>query len=152
MIREGVVKGKSNGMLQVCFERPEACEKCGACSGNSHVHLAEVSGEAQIGDRVAVEMPDAKVLKISLIVYAVPLCFLIAGIAAGTLLFKSDLGGAAIGLILMALSYVVLRKVDHRLGGKDEYAIRLIAVVANKQDPMETEVCKNGNEDHSSTV
>ena len=129
MIREGIVKESKNHMLSVCFERPEACEKCGACSGSSHTHLAQVKGDAQVGDRVAVEMPEAKVLKISVLVYAIPLCALIIGLVIGCLLMGSDLAGAGMGLGLMAASYLVLKQIDKNIASRPEYSPQLIAVV-----------------------
>ena len=134
VIREGIVKECKNGILSVCFERPEACEKCGACAGNAHTHLAQVAGEALPGDRVAVEMPEAKVFRISLLVYAVPLAAFIAGLLIGCLLLGSDPAGAALALLLMAASYILLRRVDKRIKNRPEYSLRLIAVVHAGED------------------
>ncbi|MBO2517210.1 MAG: hypothetical protein CW338_08080 [Clostridiales bacterium] len=144
MIREGIVKESKNGMLSVCFERPEACEKCGACGGSSHTHLAQVKGEAQTGDRVAVEMPEAKVLKISVLVYAIPLAALILGLLIGCLLIGNDIAGACIGLGLLAVSYFMLKLIDRRIAARPEYAPQLIAVVpaqktADTAENIETE-------------
>ncbi len=139
MIREGIVKGKRNGMLEVCFERPEACEKCGACSGSAHTHMTLIKGTAQVGDRVAVDMPDSKVLKVSLLVYAVPLACLVLGLILGSVFFMTDLGCALSGVTLMLLSYGVLHFIDRALGKKQALQPQLVAVV-----PAER---KNGNEE-----
>lgn len=133
MIREGIVKDKKNGMLQVCFERPEACEKCGACAGSAHNHMTSLRGEAEIGDRVAVDMPDSKVFGISLLVYAVPLVFLLIGLLAGEWIFENDLICALCGIGLMAMSYVILHFTDQKIGRKQNFQPQIIAVVPGKK-------------------
>lgn len=129
MIREGIVKGKKNGMLEVCFERPEACEKCGACAGRAHTHLTQIKGEAEIGDRVAVDMPDAKVFRVSLLVYAVPLAGLVAGMLLGYYLLGTDTACALCGIALMAVSYLILHFIDKRVKRTGKYTPELVAVV-----------------------
>ena len=136
MIREGIVKAKSGDTLEICFERPEACEKCGACSGG-HTHLACVKGEAEVGDRVAVEMPDSRVLKISLLVYAVPLALLLAGLVFGCLVLGSDLAGALIGLALMAGGYVLLRGADKKLSGNEAYMPKFLFIMKDDKNTEE---------------
>ena len=137
MIREGIVKGKHDGMLQVCFERPEACEKCGACAGSSHTHMTELPGEAGIGDRVAVDMPDSKVLRVSLLVYAVPLAFLLIGLFAGYAIFGNDAVCALCGVGLMALSYVILHFTDRNIGTRRAFQPQIIAVIPAEKEEKE---------------
>lgn len=139
MIREGIVKRVDGEMLEVCFERPEACEKCGACAGHGHTHMTRIRGNAKPGDRVAVDMPDAKVFRISAIVYLVPLAFMLLGLLIGSFVFKNDVIAAALGVALLAVSYLVLHQVDRKLGKKSDYTPQLIAVVPAEQTAGEPE-------------
>ena len=72
MIRSGQVIGKDGKGLLVCFERLAACQGCKACGREGKQTSVLVHGEAEVGDIVSVEMPDAQVLKASLLVYLPP--------------------------------------------------------------------------------
>ena len=54
MVRTGFVKAKSGSSLQICFERPQACEGCRGCSKGllPKKELLTAFGEAEIGDVV----------------------------------------------------------------------------------------------------
>ena len=92
MVRTGKVVGTDGKTIDVCFERPEMCAKCGACMGRKpHEETVKIEGTAAVGDTVAVEMPDAKIVKVSLIAYIIPLIGLLAGLLIGQVLLKSDI-------------------------------------------------------------
>ena len=99
---------------------------CGACSarsgcgqglmnqmmpGREHFIRALIEpqyrGRVAIGDRVSISISDDVVLSASVIVYLVPLGFMIAGFLGGNALFSGDagaLGGGFLGLLLGALA------------------------------------------------
>ena len=83
MIRTGRVVAEKDGQIEVCFERPEACAKCGACGGGKHISQVKIPGSAPVGSMVAVDMPEGQVLKASAVAYVIPLLLLLAGIALG---------------------------------------------------------------------
>ena len=114
--------------MSVCFQRPEACQSCGACAGHQHETLAWIPGDAPVGSRVEVEMPDQQVVKASLLAYVLPLLLLLAGLFAGMRLFQSEIAGAALGIGLMALSYGLLRLAEKRMGKKRKWQPRIVAV------------------------
>lgn len=62
------------------FDRPEACQKCGQCDGGKHATILELSGRADPGDRVEVQMPEGRVAQAALLAYAMPLVFMLAGL------------------------------------------------------------------------
>lgn len=128
MRREGRVVASEQGRVSVCFQRPEACQSCGACAGHQHETLAWIPGDAPVGSRVEVEMPDQQVVKASLLAYALPLLLLLAGLFAGMRLFQSEIAGAALGIGLMALSYGLLRLAEKRMGKKRQWQPRIVAV------------------------
>lgn len=127
MEQTGEVIDVSQGLLTIRFCRPEACENCRACSGEKHQATIQIPGDAQVGDRVTVSMPEGQVAKASLLAYAMPLCGLLLGLFAGWVL-GGDIPailGAAAGL---ALSIFTLRLLDIRLRKDDRWTPKLVAV------------------------
>ena len=103
MIRTGRVVEANQGSLKVCFDRPEMCASCGKCGVHGeHQELVTVDGEAAAGSWVQVEMPDAQVVKVSLIAYVIPLVFLMAGLVIGQNVLGSDGWAAGLGVGLLA--------------------------------------------------
>ncbi len=129
MIRTGkVIQAKGNS-LQVCFSRLEACESCGMCGSGRQDSVIELVGNAREGDTVDVQMPDARVLKVSALTYLLPLAGLIAGLSLGMTLFPAqDFLTLAGGLAGLALSLSLLKLIDRRLAGSKNWQPRITAV------------------------
>ncbi|MBQ8082212.1 MAG: SoxR reducing system RseC family protein [Clostridia bacterium] len=135
MIRTGRVVESAKGQLKVCFDRPEMCESCGACAGHAaHKELITVEGEGSVGDVAAVEMPDAKIVKVSLIAYIIPLVGLMLGLLIGQTLTGTDLWAALLGVAGLALGLLIVRLADRRLGRRAEWTPKLIAVSRPKEE------------------
>ena len=49
MLRSGKVVAAENGVLEVCFERPEACAHCGQCGGQKEETFVKIPGSAPVG-------------------------------------------------------------------------------------------------------
>lgn len=90
---------------------------------------------AEIGDRVEIELSDEKVLKAAFIVYIIPLVALFIGIGGTQAVLQSvsstknvEVYGVIVGILLMALSFLVIRQKDQarREGGKYEVTITKI--------------------------
>ena len=129
MVRTGKVVGTDGKTLDVCFERPEMCAKCGACMGRKpHELTVGIEGKAEIGDTVDVEMPDAKIVKVSLIAYIIPLIGLLIGLLIGQTLINNDIWAAVIGLIGLGAGFLIARTFDKRLGAQKEWQPKLLAV------------------------
>ena len=129
MVRTGKVVGISGKAIEVCFERPEMCAQCGACMGHKpHEETVRIEGSAELGDTVAVEMPDAKIVKVSLIAYIIPLIELMIGLLIGQVLLKSDLWAALTGLLGLGAGILVTRMLDKRLGAQKAWQPKLLAV------------------------
>ena len=67
---------------------------------------------AKVGDRVVVDLSPKRVVQASLLAYAVPLAFLIAGVFLGGMV--SDWFGLVLGVVACGLAYGILRLVDRR--------------------------------------
>ena len=133
MVRVGRVVDRQADSLRVCFDRPEMCEKCGACMGKAHKELVTLKGDAQPGDTVEVEMPDAKVLKVSAIAYVVPLLGLLLGLLIGQTWMRTDSAAAVGGLIGLALAWGGLILFDKKIAKKKQWQPKIIAVRPRKE-------------------
>ena len=87
---------------------------------------------AKVGDRVVVDLSPKRVVQASLLAYAVPLAFLIAGVFLGGLV--SDLFGLILGVAACALAYGVLRLVDRRNRKKHSFQPRMERILTNGEE------------------
>ncbi len=130
MKRPGEVTGVRNGMLQVTFCRPDACQSCGACEGGKKEHVIWVRGEANVGDIAVVDMPDKTVVRASFIAYGLPLLCLLLGLIAGALLFPgNDMAAAAGAGIGLLLSLLLLKGTEKYRAGKPGWTPELVQVL-----------------------
>ncbi len=127
MEQTGEVIEVNKGILTIRFDRPEACQHCGACNGEKHQALIEIPGQAGVGDRVTVSMPEGQVAKASLLAYAIPLAGLVLGLFLGWALGGEipALLGAAVGL---GLSLLVLRLNEKKLRKDAKWTPQLVSV------------------------
>lgn len=139
MIRTGRVVAEQNGQLEICFERPEACAKCGACGGGKHFSQVKIPGSAPVGSYVDVDMPEGQVLKASAVAYVVPLLLLLAGIALGMLLFTNEALWALTGFLFMGVAGMVLRKADQKMKQKKEWQPKIVAIHEEGENKNGTE-------------
>ncbi len=102
--------------------RASACESCSARSGCGQRVLATASGgranqvlvantlDVQVGDEVTVAIEEAALLSASLLVYALPLMFLVLGAVTGQHLAPGQDVGAIIGAVFgMGLGFGAAR-------------------------------------------
>ena len=134
MLRTGRVIASEKGQVEVCFERPEACARCGACAGQKHHTLVKIPGEAPVGSQVDVEMPDQQVVKASILGYVLPLMMLLLGMVLGTLLFENEGMWAVLGLIFMGLSWLILRLAEKSMRKRAIWQPKILAVHEDSQE------------------
>ncbi len=129
MVRTGKVVDAHDGTLDVCFERPEMCAQCGACMGHKpHEETVSIKGHAEVGDMVSVELPDAKLVKVSLIAYIIPLIGLLLGILLGQTLLKTDIWAAVGGVAGLAAGYLIVKIFDRKFSANASWQPRLLEV------------------------
>lgn len=134
--KTGTVVSVRDDMIEVRFERPEACAKCGACSeGRKTCTTLTLRAQAQIGDEVVVELPEGRVAQASLLAYIVPLVFLVAGLlgagpvqAALGLSIPQDLFAVALGLLGLGLSLLVLRAIEPHIRRRGRWQPRVVSI------------------------
>lgn len=119
MIRTGKVVAVHDGLLDVEFLRPEACEKCGMCQNahNTHCHQITLAGHAKVGDEVDLEMEDKRIPLASMWAYLLPLATLCIGLALSTplaryLALNADLTAALCGVVGVSVGFVILKLCD----------------------------------------
>ena len=130
MIRTGFVKEKKGDQLRVCFDRPEACEGCKGCAKGllPKKELLTITGQAEVGDMVDVEMPEAQMLKASMLAYAMPLALFLIGLGVGSAARLSDGVTALIALVCLGLGYLAARVIDKKLGRRPRWKTAIVNV------------------------
>ena len=131
----GLVVGLSGESAQIRFLRGKQCANCGACltAGENEMEITlENTLGAKVGDRVVVDLSPKRVVQASLLAYAVPLAFLIAGVFLGGLV--SDLFGLILGVAACALAYGVLRLVDRRNRKKHSFQPRMERILTDGEE------------------
>ncbi len=134
MRRPGEVTEVRNGMLQVTFCRPDACQSCGACEGGKKQTVIWVKGQARVGDIAVVDMPDSTVIRASLIAYGMPLICLLLGLILGSVLMPGQelaaAAGAGIGLLL---SLLLLKVTEKYRAGKPGWSPEIIDILPREE-------------------
>lgn len=127
MIRTGrVVQAKGN-QLSVCFERPEMCQHCGACDHKKE-SFVKLTGNANVGDRVEVDMPEGQLLRTSFVTYIIPIAALLLGMFLGKWLVGTEKGVALIGFICLVLSLALVMLYDRYIRRSGNKTPKIIAV------------------------
>ena len=130
----GIITAVSGRYCTVTFTRSEMCAHCGACETTAN-HEMELKVQntcgAVPGDRVRLELPTGKVAKASLWAYAMPLCLLLVGVAAGSLV--SDVFGLILGLVLCAGSFLILHLLNGKWGKNHLYEPRMV-IISHQED------------------
>ena len=136
MLRTGKVVAASGGELEVCFERPEACARCGACGGQKEETLVKIPGSVPVGRWIDVDMPEVQVLKASALAYVLPLLMLLGGLALGSVLFSQEALWAVTGIACMGVSWLLLRLMEKRLRRRDTWQPKIVAVHEEGEIPF----------------
>jgi sigma-E factor negative regulatory protein RseC len=137
---EGVVEKISHTKAVVRVQRSSACAHCesrGACHViEGRAMLIEVTNnlQAKVNDHVEISVPGGSLLKLTLLVYFVPILALIAGASAGSMLAQSfnarpTLASIVCGGFAMGIAFCVLKWVDRRTQAKRNYQPRITRIL-----------------------
>lgn len=112
-----VVKNKGK-LVVVRFSRKSSCDHCGMCAfkpNDSHVDMTlENTLDCNIGDKVEVNISNGTVLKMSLLVYTIPLLVGLLGFLAAYFLKLSEIWQFAVFIVSLGLGFLLLRFFDKR--------------------------------------
>jgi sigma-E factor negative regulatory protein RseC len=150
MITEnGIIKEIRNDRALVKVQRGSACGRCrsrGACrTMNDKEMLVEVINDlhAQVGDEVEISLPTGSFLKISFLVYFVPVVALVAGAILGGELAPSynwdaNLASACAGGLAMMITFVAVNRFDRSLSAKAQYWPRITRLLPPSPQPCDS--------------
>ena len=138
-----VLKNLTNNRALVRIERHSACSKCDqACSmagEDSEVKEMEFEVENPIkapeGEKVQIEMGEKPVLFASIVIYLVPLLFMVLGYVAGQNLapFFGVIEGEAVGVIgafiFLGIAFLLIRNLDNYLQPKKVFHPEITKIV-----------------------
>jgi len=141
MIETGYVIDNKGKQAVVRIQRKTACKNCGMCKQGAKGMEITLDNplNAKQGDCVEISMGDQMVLRASLIVYAIPLLFLLIGAALGYIfspglgIANKDLAAAVCGIVFTALSYTIVRSIDRRVSEKKGYVPRITRVLSKEE-------------------
>lgn len=126
MDESGTVIEVKDDIAMVEVPRSPMCKNCCACQlvegEDKMIAEARNLAKAKVGDNVKIETESKVVLKVTLIVYIVPVLFLFIGYFAGSYLARKFISvgvaeniGVALGFVLLAFSYVIIWLVDKQV-------------------------------------
>lgn len=140
MREQGVVdKVVAGNIVEVAFQRTEACSKCQLCHGlpENMVGIEAINEVgAKRGDIVEIEIPSQEVVKGSLVVFVVPILFLVVGYLLFSTLFSFlalvnivDVLAIIGGLLCFGLSFYVIKWYDKNIQSKQALRARILRVI-----------------------
>ena len=143
---EGVVEKISHSKAVVRVQRSSACARCGSRSAcqvtEGRAMLIEVTNDlqARVHDHVEISVPGGSLLKLSLLVYFLPVLALIAGAGAGAAWAQSfnaqpTLASIVCGGLAMGIAFCVLKWVDRRTQAKRDFQPRITRILFSAKGP-----------------
>ena len=132
MNRTGIVIEKSGDFASVKLMKHAACGDCGAChmgAENMNITVDCVNeADAQIGDRVEIDMKTQNVLGAAFIAYVIPLFVLVVGITVSSAIMKAmgyevhrEMISFLVGATLTAITYLIIKLNDKKFYNSKKY-------------------------------
>jgi len=128
-----VIKKVDEQKVELEVKRASGCGSCNSCASSCEVkpHYVTVKNniDAKPGDFVELQAVQKNIMKYVTIIYMIPFAFLILGIVVGNNLFKGmdtsnhELMIFGMGILFLAISFVVVRIIDKVFAKKDESII-----------------------------
>jgi sigma-E factor negative regulatory protein RseC len=138
---QGKIEELNKNTAVVRIQKRSACDHCeskGSCSISNRDMLIEVPNDLQagVGDHVEVSVPEGTLLKLSAIVYLLPVMALLAGAFLGSLLgnalkMNSSLTAIILGGGFMAIAFFCLILIDRKKKAGNRYYPRMTRILVN---------------------
>ncbi|MDD4507826.1 MAG: SoxR reducing system RseC family protein [Eubacteriaceae bacterium] len=153
----GLVKKIKGNKAVVEIQRHVACGDCHACDvGKDKSTMkteAKNEAHAKVGDAVAVEMEFGNLMRVSAIVYGIPLIAFFIGCFAGYYLapslgWDSTYSAFVTGIVLTAITFLMIRFMDRKGAFKDKRYAPVVTEVLGKEalEALKTDL-KNTQQD-----
>ena len=139
LIEEGIVTEISNGVALISISESSFCEECTAkifCHTENNIKSVAAKDLVGVkaGDIVQISIRGKKLVAASIILYFIPLLFLVGGIIIGMNLFQnhSEILSAVIGFFLLGSYLIVLRLVLKTNWAKNRFLPTIISINTTK--------------------
>lgn len=138
MNKSGMVVDTTEGMAKVMVVRAAGCggncKSCASCESKEHVVNLPNPLHAKIGDRVEVSANSSRVVRLTLLLYVVPLIFFLVGTILGILLLQDrvesfELYSFLLGAVFFGLSVIILRVIDRRYGSTNSTQLEITKIL-----------------------
>ncbi|MCU0822448.1 MAG: SoxR reducing system RseC family protein [Spirochaetes bacterium] len=138
---EGIVKSLKGDRASVLIKKRPQCDSCGnssSCGITGKAEEFEIDAVnpmyAKTGDRVIIQIESSPVVKVTAVVYLLPVVGLIGGIAAGRHIGKNfgldmDLCSILTGLFLFALPFLIIKPFMSRLEKQKRYTPEITGIL-----------------------
>ena len=147
MVKEqGVIEKIENQKAFVRIQKTSACDHCksrGSCDVSKRDMIVEVDNiiQAKVGDVIELSMPEGAVMKLSILVYLLPILALLIGAFIGDylaqiFLINRSLTALLSGGILMMAVFYALKKMERLKKFKDAYQPRLTRIITHSGSPQ----------------
>ena len=142
MKEQGVITRRiSERLAEVALKKSEACAKCGGCRDIGE-GMAAIEAVNEIGakrnDEVEIEISSAEIVKGSVIVFLIPVFFLIAGYLIGAAFMRSiglqefeEAFGVVCSLAFLFFSYFAIKFYDANIQQKEALRPRITKVISS---------------------
>jgi sigma-E factor negative regulatory protein RseC len=153
LTRTGVVKAVQGRMALVMTRMEPECEGCkakdacftlGGGGANTEVRARNTAG-ADVGDLVTISIKGSSLVKVSFLVYMVPILALVVGIVIGYWLSKlipvdENILVALFGLLAFSGAFIWLKKKGDRLSSRKEFIPEIVSRQTPKQQLTPTDL------------
>lgn len=141
---EGIVLRTGPGTALVRTVRTDACDSCeakDACNMLGGGKDSEIEAINKIGaktdDRVVIGFESSSLFKASLLLYILPVVFMIAGALTGQKLsikygLSETFYSALSAFLSFAAAFIIVRILGNRMARKDAYRAKLIRIIRQK--------------------
>jgi len=139
---EGIVTKVDSSTAWVKCTKSAACESCkakGFCDtmggGGDDVEVEAINAAgAKVDDRVTISFETSSLLKVSFLVYMVPVLFLILGVVIGNkiapiLNYDQTIFSIVVGFLFLFAAFFVVKAKGKDLSEKDAYKPKIIRIL-----------------------
>ncbi|HZK33246.1 MAG TPA: SoxR reducing system RseC family protein [Tissierellaceae bacterium] len=140
MDQVGVITKTFDDKAEIEVKRTSACgENCKGCGSScntpNHIIVLKNNIGAEVGDMVEIKGETKAILKYMMIIYFIPFAMMLVGIFMGIKVFK-EMGlsnyeplSFLVGLITLALGYLIVKLFDIKLGKKENKIIAMTKIL-----------------------
>ena len=122
LTEEGIVKESKDGIATIVISNSDSCEECTAklyCKpGNSNERSLTVKDNFGViaGDRVRVSIHGSQILRVSFLIYGIPLILMLAGLFIGMQFFQihKELYSTIFAVALVSIYVLIIHFIDKK--------------------------------------